>query len=116
MNPDKQNLFLQRAEEDRPKLIQKVCYPKGEVVAQTSPADFQGWRMDVAHESVPYTERKWNTSGSFILDFGEHIVGHFQFSMFAEGVVDAPVRLRLIFGEVPYYSSPTAINPNVFQP
>ena len=101
MNIDEQKLFLERAEEDRPVLIQKVYYPKGEVVAQASPADFQGWRLDPAIETVPYDSRRWNTDGSFILDFGEHIVGHFQFSILAEGVVDAPVRLRLIFGEVP---------------
>jgi alpha-L-rhamnosidase len=101
MSFKEQQHFLQRAEEDRPRTVEKIYYPKGEVVAQASPQDFQGWRLDPVGETVPYLSRTWNTSGSFILDFGEHLVGHFRFSILAEGVVDAPVRLRLIFGEMP---------------
>lgn len=98
---NEQNQFLRRAEEAQPVAIRQVYYPKGEVVARISPADFQGWRLDPANEAQACVSRKWNSTGSFILDFGEHLVGHFQFSILAEGVVDAPIRLRLTFGEVP---------------
>lgn len=38
-----------------------------------------------------------------ILDFGSHRVGYFSFYLGVEGVnVDAPARLRLTFGEIPY--------------
>jgi hypothetical protein len=37
-----------------------------------------------------------------ILDFGSHRVGYFSFYVGADGVsIDAPVRLKLTFGEIP---------------
>src|SRR5690606_2535703 len=38
----------------------------------------------------------------FILDFGDHLVGHLTFSLRSIGApADAPVRLKFIFGEMP---------------
>lgn len=46
--------------------------------------------------------RLWGKQDSFILDFGLHVVGSFSFYLEAEGLnIDAPCRLRLIFGESP---------------
>jgi hypothetical protein len=38
-----------------------------------------------------------------ILDFGSHRVGYFSFYVGADGVnIDAPAKLKLTFGEIPY--------------
>ncbi len=104
MSTDRQKLFLQRADETRPVLIERICYPKGEVIAQKSPAAFQGWKLEPAPESDAWTEctYKHKGAGSLILDFGEHLVGYVQFSLIAVGdVIDAPLHLKIVFGEVP---------------
>ncbi len=43
---------------------------------------------------------------SFILDFGKHCVGYVSFSLHhVDSYLDAPVRLKLKFGEIPYEMS-----------
>ena len=104
VDSDRKKLFLQRADEIRPVLTERICHPKGEVVAQASPSDFQGWKLTAAPEPNAWTERlyKYKGAGSLILDFGEHLVGYFQFSLLTEGdLIDAPLHLKVVFGEVP---------------
>jgi alpha-L-rhamnosidase len=46
---------------------------------------------------------EWGKGDEFILDFGTHRAGYFTFHLATQGTnVDAPVRLKLTFGEVPY--------------
>lgn len=99
----RQKLFLQRANENPPVLIERVCEPIGEVVPKKSAKAFQGWELKPAPKPQDWKSYKIIKTGkTFILDFGEHLVGHFEFSIFTEGkVIDAPVHLRLVFGEVP---------------
>ena len=48
------------------------------------------------------SDRLWGKGEHFILDFGLHLVGYFRFHLDAEGLnIDAPCRLRLVFGESP---------------
>jgi hypothetical protein len=47
--------------------------------------------------------QSWGKGDDFIVDFGSHNVGFLQLSLDAEGLnIDAPTRLRVTFGEVPY--------------
>jgi hypothetical protein len=47
-------------------------------------------------------KRLLHKGDQFILDFGDHRTGHFQFRLVGEGPsVDSPVRLKVTFGEVP---------------
>jgi len=103
MTTDRQKLFLQRADETRPALSERICFPRGEVIAQASPGDFQGWRLDPAPEPKAWVEREFGKmGGTLVLDFGEHVVGYFQFSLIPVGkVIDAPTHVKIIFGEVP---------------
>ena len=98
----RQKLFLKRADESRPVLTERICHPVGEVVPVKSRAAFQGWSLQPAPKPKAWIKRLHKRkSSSFILDFGEHIVGYFQFSLVAEGAIDAPLHLKLVFGEVP---------------
>jgi Glycosyl hydrolase family 78 alpha-rhamnosidase N-terminal domain len=46
---------------------------------------------------------EWGKDGEFILDFGSHRAGYLSFHLAARGTnVDAPARLKLTFGEIPY--------------
>jgi len=46
---------------------------------------------------------EWGKGDEFILDFGTHRAGYFAFHLAAQGTnIDAPVRLKLTFGEIPY--------------
>jgi hypothetical protein len=70
-----QSYYLAKAEENLPELYYKNIYP-------------QINKTDVA------------TGDSFILDLGEHCVGHFSFKMdVVDDFIDAPVRLIIKFGE-----------------
>jgi alpha-L-rhamnosidase len=60
------------------------------------------YRMDREAPAVELENRLLNKGDSFILDFEGHRTGHLSFELVGEGKgVDAPVRLRLTFGEVP---------------
>jgi len=63
---------------------------------------FLRWRMEPEAAVAQLAGRSLRRGDSFIVDFGGHITGHFAFSLAGVGpAVDSPVRLRLIFGEVP---------------
>lgn len=58
--------------------------------------------MDKEADASTLGDRLLGKGDHFILDFGGHRAGHLQFDLIGEGKgVDAPVRLRLTFGEVP---------------
>jgi alpha-L-rhamnosidase len=58
------------------------------------------FRMETEAPAESSETRRLNKGDQFILDFGGHRTGHLAFDLVGEGV-DAPVRLRLTFGEVP---------------
>lgn len=60
------------------------------------------FRMEREAAAEALEQRLLKKGDQFILDFGGHRTGHLAFDLLGEGKgVDAPVRLRLIFGEVP---------------
>src|SRR6185312_15786021 len=60
------------------------------------------FRMEPEAPAVELENRLLKQGDSFILDFEGHRTGHLAFELAGEGRgVDAPVRLRLTFGEVP---------------
>lgn len=90
------------AEALKPKLRQTTRRPIRLVQPIADPAQFLGWRMEPAGTVADLEARPLRRGDSFILDFGGHITGYFGFNLWGDGeAVDAPVRLKLIFGEVP---------------
>ncbi len=60
------------------------------------------WRMDVLMPGSDLPKSLFRKGDKFILDFGGHRTGNFQFRLVGDGVsVDSPVRLKVTFGEVP---------------
>ena len=64
---------------------------------------YQGIRVEVVGDAAELKNMSWPKHTSFVLDFGEHHVGYFEFTMHtATGYCDSPVSLRLLAAELPY--------------
>jgi alpha-L-rhamnosidase len=64
-------------------------------------AAFACWEAKKVDAASAVEERSWQWGESFVLDFGNHHVGHLHFELAVEGELDAPARLRLVFAELP---------------
>ncbi len=92
-----------KAEKTVPKLYSRDVKPVGIVKVQPNAAAFQGWCALPDGELARAWRRPLNPGDSLTLDFGEHLVGYLSFSLVdTKHVVDAPVRLRFTFAEVPF--------------
>lgn len=90
------------AESLKPRLSEAVQQPLSIVRPVSDTTRFLRWRMDVEAPGADLPKRLLRKGDQFILDFGSHRTGHFQFRLIGEGEsVDAPVKLNLTFGEVP---------------
>ena len=94
--------WLAKALQSTPKLIRTPKRPIAVINVARDATSFQGWRTVVNDKPESICNRPLSPGDSFILDFGEHITGQLILSLRSfEVPVDAPVRLSLIFGEVP---------------
>jgi len=93
--------WLNQAQALIPTLSQTEQTPLGLVRFTADPSLALRLRID-PDAGPPLEDRLLEKGDSFILDFGGHRTGHLSFDLIGEGRgVDAPVRLRLTFGEVP---------------
>jgi alpha-L-rhamnosidase len=100
--PD-QEKWLEAAERLKPELLHETVLPT-RLVRTVADADaFQGWRMEADERPLDWLDSATLGAGeSFILDFGEHRVGRLRLRIESDRTFnDAPVRLKLIFAEVP---------------
>jgi alpha-L-rhamnosidase len=98
----RRRFWLEQAERATPKLFRKTMLPVAVVTAEKDPASFQGWKTVARGKPESVCHRRLQQGESFILDFGEHFTGQLTFSLRQFDIpVDAPVRLAMVFGEVP---------------
>ncbi len=94
--------WLATAAEVMPPLFTSTNLPVAVVQMERDAAAFQGWKVVPAVPVEEVCNRPLKPDDSFVLDFGEHLVGHFIFSLRRFDIpVDAPVRLSFVFGETP---------------
>ena len=94
--------WIRMAESLKPRLEESRRPPVSIVRPVADASRFLRWRMEPAAPAARLGERLFRRDDSFILDFGRHTTGYLTFALAGEGeAVDAPVRLRLTFGEVP---------------
>ena len=99
---DRRSSWLAKASRATPKLFRTAKRPVAVINVVKDAAGFQGWKTVVSNKPESVCNRPLSPGDSFILDFGEHITGQLILSLRSfEVPVDAPVRLSLIFGEVP---------------
>jgi hypothetical protein len=93
--------FLSKAEAAKPMLREEVQTPIGLIEPVVDPAQQLGWQIRPSGTAADMEARVLQTGESFIIDFGGHRTGYLSFDLLGVGRnVDAPARLRFVFGEV----------------
>lgn len=108
--------WLEKAEAAKPKLFVRTVAPVRLVDVAADSAAFQGWGVRDGKPIGNVFSKPLAEGDSFIIDFGEHLVGTVSLSLMDFGrAVDAPVRLRFSFAEVPLElaEDPEATKPSV---
>ncbi len=98
---EQQQLWLEKANELLPVLEHKIFKPLSVITTNLDESAFQGWRVDIIENAAEIYKKSFGGDDTFMLDFGEHITGYLKFKIKSFGQHDAPLRLKLIFGEVP---------------
>jgi len=90
------------AESIKPKLHKAEVYPKEVIEVIKDPNAFQGCKTQTIGSIEGLQEKSFGKNESLIVDFGDHQVGYLNLSIKPTGSLpDAPLRLKLIFGEMP---------------
>jgi hypothetical protein len=96
------NRWVDVAESLKPRLRETVRTPVALVRPVEDRTKFLRWRMERAAPPGALRERVMGRGDAAILDFGGHMTGHVSLSISGDGRgVDAPARIKRIFGEVP---------------
>lgn len=94
--------FVDKAERLTPKLIETKVSPVRTVEVLPDAASLHGWRVQESGSIASFRERGFAKGDQVVLDFGDHQVGYLTLSLRSEEArADAPVRLKLTFGEMP---------------
>jgi alpha-L-rhamnosidase len=95
--------WLKKAEEFKPVLQETIKKPAGIVKIIKDTAAFQGWKAVNSGGIEQLYNSSFNKKNSgIVVDFGEHLTGYCTFTLKTQrGDMDAPLRLKLTFGEVP---------------
>ncbi len=95
--------WLQKAEACKPQLIETIRTPKRLVTLEKDPTAFQGWKAADAGNVEDLYSRSFKKQSGVVVDFGEHLTGHFScsFELAGKRDSDAPTRVKFTFGEVP---------------
>src|SRR5215472_4935681 len=96
------NQWLSIAGKLKPKLHENVKTPRTLVQPVADASQFLRWHMDEAAPAANLKNKLLRDGDAAILDFGEHITGHFAVTIIGEGdQIDAPARIKFTFGECP---------------
>lgn len=91
--------YIEMAEKNTPPMFYETVASSRAVTIQEAPDTHLGF-VALPAGDIP---RVVETGDSFVIDFGRHCVGRLSFTVADNGrYLDAPVRLRLRFGETPY--------------
>ena len=94
--------WLEAAEAAKPELKYQTVTPVAVVEPVKDPVAFQGWRYDRVGAPDSFYAKNFKEVETITLDFGKHLVGYFSFhTKTLSRCLDAPVRLKFTFGEVP---------------
>jgi alpha-L-rhamnosidase len=95
--------FARKAEALKPQLQEWIDRPLSVVNFEPDPEVFFKCKAVQMHTILELASLSYGRGDQLILDFGSHRVGYLSFYLGVDGInIDAPARLRLTFGEVPY--------------
>lgn len=100
---DRQAEWLAKSEACRPILHERAVKPVGLVELRENPDAFQKSEMIPAGTMDRLYDESVKKMSGVIVDFGEHVTGHFscRFELLNSHTSEAPVRLKFTFVEVP---------------
>lgn len=94
--------FAEAADELRPELVRATRFPQRLVHFEYDPNEYFGYRAINGPSPKDLPNIRLARGDKVILDFGLHMVGQAEFTLSAHGLnIDAPCRLRAIFGQTP---------------
>ncbi|RUS43900.1 family 78 glycoside hydrolase catalytic domain [Cohnella sp. AR92] len=94
--------FVEKAERLTPTLHERRVEPVRTIEVEADPTSLHGWKVRETGTVEALRQRALSRGDSFVVDFGDHQVGYLTFTVRSEDArADAPVRLKLIFGEMP---------------
>ena len=95
--------FARKAEALKPQLHEWIDPPLSVIKFEADEKAFFNCKPVHTHTIEELQDLSYGKGDQIILDFGSHRVGYLSFHLAVDGVnVDAPTRLRLTFGEIPY--------------
>lgn len=99
-DPAFQKYLVAMAEANTPDLQYRLIDAVSVITTAPDEKAILGWRTATRRPAQEAFDLALNQGESLIFDFGEHIVGfpEFHFSV-ASGIMDAPLRVRFVFGE-----------------
>ncbi|GAB1154690.1 hypothetical protein YWY31_07150 [Paenibacillus illinoisensis] len=94
--------WLDQAKRLTPELHQQNVYPERMVSVVQDEDAFQGWSVEPVGSAAQVYDQILKKGDCITLDFGTHHVGYVTLSLQnMRSNADAPLRLRLTFGEMP---------------
>lgn len=94
--------MIDKAERLIPELFRGTATPRGSIDVIADENALQGWRTKPASEPQAWRGKSFGKGESFVLDFGDHLVGYVSVAVRSTGSPqDAPLKLKLTFGEMP---------------
>lgn len=93
------DFYLKRAEENLPPFFYETVASDDNVEIVADKDAFLGFSA----RPLGKLPKVFESGDRFVVDFGRHCVGHVSFTLWDDGrYIDAPVRLKMRFAEVPY--------------
>ncbi|HNR73119.1 MAG TPA: hypothetical protein PKM03_02795 [Cyclobacteriaceae bacterium] len=94
--------WLRKAEANKPSLFETIKQPVGLVTIEEDSRAFQGWAVKPKSPVAELYKKSFKAQSGVVVDFGEHLTGYYSLTLKPiQGTSDAPLRLKLTFGEVP---------------
>lgn len=95
------NYFLEKARNNKQELYSEIHHPQSIIDVFKDSNSFQGWNKKNIANISDLRYNSFSKGDSLILDFGENLVGYVKILLQTAGAPqDAPVHLKLTFGEV----------------
>ncbi|HEY9194703.1 MAG TPA: glycoside hydrolase [Mucilaginibacter sp.] len=94
--------WLKKAEENKSVLKETIKQPLNLVKLEKDAPAFQAWKAVKSGDVSDLYNNSFKKQSGVVADFGDHMTGYFTFTIKAiRGAMDAPLRLKFTFGEVP---------------
>ena len=100
---DQRAAWMERAEALKPQLTRHALAPQSVIRIEHIDFLWQGCAAIPEYPAADLPQQWWTRGKTFLLDFGESVVGHIRLKVHAiDPVIDSPLHLRFFAAETPY--------------